>query len=260
MGGCLPARLRGGDGTSRTEVVTLEPDIADREMGFRGSRGSLASAIAVVIALAAGVAALADAAPSAPSADNITLTWLKVRNGQVLRLFESDPVARVRITDPEARRIEVVVGATRVEHLTLPGAAPRVEIPVSVPRVVTPGQQFTLVVRVTGEDGTTVEKAFEPMTLARPLPHPIARLTAKWGSPTRVRLDWRLGSGDTGVAQFVVRRGARVLARLPGDVLFYRTPVTCAGGASFTVASVSGDEVESTPVEVKVAAGSCPGR
>jgi hypothetical protein len=220
-----------------------------RALVFLGTTGVIGASI---------LAPSAPAATTAPSADAITLAWSLLRDGKVHRLFESDPVARVRISHPEVRVVEVLVGTTKVEHLTVVNGV--VDLPVAVPRVVQPGQAFSLTVRVTAHDGVQVERAFGPMTLERAVPADVSGLRWKWGSPQRVRLDWRTAGGSTAAAQFVVRRGTRVLVQLPRNVRFYRVATPCTAPTTYTVASVSADGVEGARVEAKIPAGSCPKR
>jgi hypothetical protein len=210
----------------------------------------------------AGLILLAAAATSAfatVSPESITLTWVAERDGRVYRLFESDPVARVRVADPEARKVEVLVGSTHVEVATAAGEGAVFDLPVAVARAVEPGRPFTLTVAVTAADGTRVEQSFGPVTIARSVPGAV-RLRWKWGSPGRVRLDWRVTGGDTPPAHYVVRRGAAVLARLPAAVLFYRVSTRCTASTAYAVAGVSADGVEGPTAQVTVPAGTCPRR
>jgi hypothetical protein len=196
---------------------------------------------------------------AAPAPESIQLSWVGERDGRVLRLFESDPVAVVRVVDPTAVRVEALVGALRVGRQTVARAGDAILLPVAVPRV-RAGASLTLTVRATGADGTATERSFGPVVVGRPVPRAVAGLGWRWGSPTRVRLDWRLGPGDTDVAQFVVRRGARILARLPEDVRLYRVTSPCSTAQTYSVASVSADGLEGSPSVLVVPARSCPAR
>lgn len=230
--------------------------MARRRRGWRRAAPLVAAACC---ALVAGAGAATGARSAAPAVENVSLAWIGLDGGIVRRLFSSDPVARVRVADPEARVVEVLVGGSLVDRATV--AAPgTVELPVALLRTVAPGGTFSVTVRVTGADGSRVERAFGPVTLGRKEPPAIARLTHRWGSPARVRLDWVPRGGHTPAAVFVVRRGGTELARLPSHVRLYRVATSCTTATTYTVVSVSADGLESAPATTTVPAGSCPRR
>ncbi len=191
------------------------------------------------------------------AAESIRFAWIGERHGRIVRLFEADPVARLTVADPDARQVDVLLGQTLLLRTTVPAEGGRVDVPISVARVVPHGRSFSLTVRATGSDGTAVEQVFGPVEVVRATPAPVIALRWRWGSPTRVRLDWRVGTGDTPPARFVVRAGRTVLFQLPADTRLLRVTRSCQIAHTLTVASVSADDLEGVPASVTVPAGSC---
>lgn len=213
----------------------------------------------LMLCLATATLVTVPAAFAAPPPEAINLRWIGERDGTLLRLFESDPVAVVSVSGSEVTRVQVFAGSTQVGQRTVVDGS-SVELPVSVGGSLAATDPLTLLVRAVASDGSVTEKTFGPVIVKRPAPQPVSGLRWKWGSRTRIRLDWSFARGDTPAAHVVIRRGRTVLARLGTGVRIYRVANNCAAAQTYAVVSVSANGDEGTPTTVTIPAGSCPPR